>query len=189
MVNLVYSQSGTNEAINSALAQVETPILSYNEGETLIEPGSIVSPLDIERMAAYREVVAAAGGEAMLLDPLFLARLFLTVFLLIAVYLYMKQGLRDTRKRNRSVAITAVCVLLNLLLIRIIFEIGEIASAASPSLPSMLPFIAPCALAPILVSVLVGAGPAALSALVVSVCFGIMLDNSIEFMLIAFLPA
>lgn len=187
VVNLVYSQSGTNEAINSALAQVETPTLSYNEGETLIEPGSIVSPLDIERMAAYREVVAAAGGEAMLLDPLFLARFFLTVFLLIAVYLYIKQGLRDTRKRNRSVAITAVCVLLNLLLIRIIFEIGEIASAANPSLPSMLPFIAPCALAPILVSVLVGAGPAALSALVVSVCFGIMLDNSIEFMLIAFL--
>ena len=71
VVNLVYSQSGTNEAINSALAEVETPILSYNEGETLIEPGSIVSPLDIERMAAYREVVAAAGGEAMLLDPLF----------------------------------------------------------------------------------------------------------------------
>ncbi len=186
-VNLVYSQKGTDNAIQSAIAQVETPSLGFNEGDTLIEPGSIITPLDIERMTAYREAISAAGGDPMLLDPLFLGRFFLTVFLLAAVYLYIKQGLRDIRKRNRSVAITAVCVLLNLVLVRAIFEIGEIASAASPSLPSMMPFIAPCALAPVLVSVLVGAGPAALAALVVSVCFGIMLDNSIEFMLIAFL--
>ncbi|MGC6456119.1 MAG: HD family phosphohydrolase [Coraliomargaritaceae bacterium] len=186
-INLVYSELGTTSAINNALAQVETPLFHYDEGDTLIEPGSIISPLDIERIVAYRDAVTAAGGDPMLLDPLFLARFFLTGFLLTAVFLYIKQGLRDIRKRNRSVAITAVCVLLNLLLIRAIFEIGEIAAVANPSLPSMLPFIAPCALAPLLVSVLVGAGPAALSALVVSVCFGIMLNNSIEFMLIAFL--
>jgi putative nucleotidyltransferase with HDIG domain len=187
VVNLVYSQEGTDNAINSALAVVEMPILRYEEGDTLIEPGSMITPLDLERMSAYREANIAAGGDAMLLDPLFLARFFLTAFLLTALYLYIKQGVRDTRKRNRSVAITAVCMLISLLLIRAIFEIGEIASATSPSLPSMLPFIAPSALAPILVCVLVGAGPAALSALVISVCFGIMLDNSIEFMLIAFL--
>lgn len=187
VVNLVYSQIGTDRAINNALSQVEIPLVAFEEGDTLIAPESIISPLDIERISAYREAITASGGDAMLLDPLFLARFFLTVFLLTAVYLYIKQGQSDTQKRNRSVIITAVCVLINLLLIRAIFEIGEIASAVNPSLPSMMPFLVPCALAPILVSVLVGAGPAALAALVVSVCFGIMLDNSIEFMLIAFL--
>ena len=132
VVNLVYSQEGTDNAINSALAVVEMPILRYEEGDTLIEPGSMITPLDLERMSAYREANIAAGGDAMLLDPLFLARFFLTAFLLTALYLYIKQGVRDTRKRNRSVAITAVCMLISLLLIRAIFEIGEIASATSP---------------------------------------------------------
>lgn len=186
-VNLVYSQSGTNSAINDALAKVEIPKIEYLEGDTLIEPGSIITPLDIERMTAYRSKALNDHGGFLLRDPLFLSRFFLTSFLLAAIYLYSKQGLRDIGKRNRSVALTAVCVLINLFIIRSVFEIGEIAAAANPSLPSMMPFIAPCALAPIIVSVLVGHGPAALSALVISVCFGIMQGNSIGFMLIAFL--
>ena len=66
-------------------------------------------------------------------------------------------------------------------------EIGEIASLNDRPLLSMLPFIAPYALAPILVSVLVGAAPAVLCALIISVCFGITQNNSIELLLIAFL--
>jgi hypothetical protein len=90
-------------------------------------------------------------------------------------------------KRNRAIAITAVSILLNLLIIRVIMEIGESALINSRPSLSMLPYIAPYALAPILVAAIVGGAPAALSALIIAVVFGIIQNNSIEFTLIAFL--
>ena len=93
----------------------------------------------------------------------------------------------DFYKRNRAIAVTAVSILLNLLLIRIIIEIGDSALVTSSTTHSMLPFITPYALAPILVAVLVGAAPAVLSALIIAVVFGIIQGNSIEFFPVAFL--
>ncbi|MGB0416545.1 MAG: HD family phosphohydrolase [Coraliomargarita sp.] len=186
-VNLVYSQSATNSAIERALSEVALPVLEYKDGDTLIEPGAIITEMDLERMAAYRDAELAQGSDSMLLDPLFLERVIMTAILLIAVYIYIKQGLRDIYKRNRALAITAVAILINLLIIRLVIEIGEIASLNNRPLLSMLPFMAPYALAPILVAVLVGAAPAVLCALIISVCFGITQNNSIELLLIAFL--
>ena len=186
-VNLVYSQSATNSAIDRALSEVPRPTIEFKDGDTLIEPGSTITELDLERMAAYRAAEIAQGSDSILLDPLFLERMLMTAILLIAVYIYIKQGLRDIYKRNRAIAITAVAILINLLIIRLVIEIGEIAALNNRPLLSMMPFIAPYALAPILVAVLVGAAPAVLCALIISVCFGITQDNSIELLLIAFL--
>lgn len=186
-VNLVYSQSATNIAIQRALSEIELPKLEFKDGDTLIEPGAFITELDLERIAAYRAAELALGSDSMLLDPLFLERMIMTAILLAAVYIYIKQGLRDIYKRNRAIAITAVAILINLLIIRLVIEVGEIASLNNRPLLSMLPFMAPYALAPILVAVLVGAAPAVLCALIISVCFGITQSNSIELLLIAFL--
>lgn len=186
-VNLVYSQEATDSAIARALSLVELPTVEYQDGDTLIEPGAMITELDLERVTAYKAAERAQGSDSIIFNPLFLERMIMTSILLIAVYLYIKQGLRDIYKRNRSLAITAVAILANLLIIRLVIEVGEIASLNNRPLLSTLPFIAPYALAPILVAVLVGAGPAVLCALVTSVCFGITQNNSIELLLIAFL--
>ncbi len=185
--NLLYSASGTNRAIERAIAKIEPPAVSYKEGDTLIEPGAIITETDIERMNAYRNIELERGGDSLIFNQLFLERLTLTLALLIAVFVYVKQGLREMHKRNRAIAITAVSILLNLLIIRLIMEIGEVTLTNSHSALSMLPYIAPYALAPIMVAVLVGAAPAVLSALIIAVLFGIIQGNSIEFLLIAFL--
>ncbi len=185
--NLLYSASGTNRAIKRAIDQIEPSIVRYEEGDTLIEPGSIITPADLERIAAYRKFELERRGNSLIFNRLFLERLILTAILLIAVYIYIKQGMRQMHKRNRAIAITAVSILLNLLIIRLIMEIGESALINSRPSLSMLPYIAPYALAPILVAVLVGGAPAVLSALIISVIFGIIQNNSIEFMMIAFL--
>lgn len=185
--NLLYSASGTNRAIMRAIDQIEPSLVQYQEGDTLIEPGAIVNAADIERLTAYRKTEQSRRGNSLILNKLFIERVVLTAILLIAVYIYVKQGLREMRKRNRSIAITAVSILLNLLIIRIIMEIGESALINSRPSLSMLPYIAPYALAPILVAAIVGAAPAVLSALIIAVVFGIIQNNSIEFILIAFL--
>jgi putative nucleotidyltransferase with HDIG domain len=185
--NLLYSESGTERAIARAAAQIEPPVISQEEGDTLIEPGELVDARDIERLNAYRSSEIKQGNRSLIFNQLFLGRLMLTVMMLAAVYLYVREGMQDLYKRNRAIAITAVSILLNLLLIRLVVEVGDSAIITSRPILSMLPFIAPYALAPILVAVLVGAAPAVLSALIIAVIFGILQGNSIEFLLIAFL--
>lgn len=185
--NLVYSASGTNRAIERAIAQIEAPVITFQKGDTLVEPGSIVSELSLERIKAYREVEIERGNNSLIFNNLFIERLALTSVLLVAVLIYVRQGLKEIHKRNRAIAITAVSILLNLLIIRLIIEVGEIATINNSPSFSMLPYTAPYALAPIIVAVLVGSSPAVLSALIIAVLFGVMQGNSIEFMLIAFL--
>ncbi len=185
--NLLYSAAGTNRAIKRAIDQIEPSFVAFKEGDTLIEPGSIITPADIERITAYRAVELERRGSSLIFNELFIERLILTSILLIAVFIYVKQGLREMHKRNRAIAITAVSILLNLLIIRVIMEIGESALINSRPSLSMLPYVAPYALAPILIAVLVGSGPAVLSALIIAVVFGIIQNNSVEFILIAFL--
>jgi putative nucleotidyltransferase with HDIG domain len=185
--NLLYSATGTTRAIERAVSEITPPTIEFKEGDTLIEPGAIITEIDLERLKAYREAERARGGDSLIFNSLFLERLALTLILLLAVMLYLKQGLRNLHKRNRAIAITAVSILLNLLIIRLIMEIGDIALLNNRPSMGLLPYIAPYALAPIMVTVLVGAAPAVTSALIIAVLFGIMQGNSIEFLLIAFL--
>ncbi|MGB0743013.1 MAG: HD family phosphohydrolase [Opitutales bacterium] len=185
--NLFYSESGTQRAIDRAIAQLKPHVFSYKEGDTLVEPGKIVSPADLERLNAYRDYKLEQGNRSLVFNELFIGRLILTMLMLIAIYIYLRLGMQDLHKRNRAIAITAVSILLNLVLIRLIILIGDSELINSGTTRSMLPFIAPYALAPILVAVLVGAAPAVLSTLIISVVFGIIHDNSIDFLLIAFL--
>lgn len=185
--NLIYSEEGTTRAINRAIGLLKPELLLFEEGDTLIEPGAMVTPSDIERIAKYRSVEVERRGNSLVFNKLFIERLTLTAILIIVAFVYIKEGLSEVHKRNRAIAITAVSILLNLLIIRIIMEIGESAFADTRPSLSMLPYVAPYALAPILVAVLVGGAPAVLSALIVSVIFGIIQNNSVEFILIAFL--
>lgn len=185
--NLLYSAQGTNKAIEHAISEIPTPTITFKEGETLVEPGAIITELDIECLKAYRHAERARGGDSLIFNQLFLTRLALTLFLLAAVMIYVKQGLRNFHKRNRALAITAVSILLNLIIIRLIMEIGDIALLNNRPSLGMLPYVAPVALAPMIVAVLVGTAPAVISALIIAVLFGIIQDNSIEFLLIAFL--
>ncbi|MFT5837447.1 MAG: putative nucleotidyltransferase with HDIG domain [Candidatus Azotimanducaceae bacterium] len=185
--NLLYSAASTTRAIARAIDQLEPSFVEFKEGETLIEPGALITPEDVERLAAYRKVELERRGNSLIFNQLFIERLILTTILLIAVFIYVKQGLRELHKRNRAIAITAFSILLNLLIIRIIMEIGESALVNSRPSLSMLPHVAPYALAPIIVAVLVGGAPAVLTALIIAVVFGIIQNNSVEFILIAFL--
>jgi putative nucleotidyltransferase with HDIG domain len=185
--NLLYSAQGTNSAIERAVSEITTPTITYKEGDTLIEPGAIITAIDLERLKCYRDAERARGGNSLVFNARFIERATLTLILLIAVMIYVKQGLRTFHKRNRAIAITAVSILLNLLIIRLIMEIGDMALLNNRPSLGMLPYIAPYALAPIIVAVLVGTSPAVISALIIAILFGIIQGNSVEFLLIAFL--
>jgi len=185
--NLLYSAKATDRAIEQAVGAIQTPVLTFKEGDTLVEPGQMVTPLEIERLNAYRAAEIERGRGSLLFNRLFMERVVLTLLLLLAVYIYVRQSFTDAYKRERAIFVTAVSILLNLLIIRLVIELGEVALLNSRPSLSMLPYIAPYALAPIIVAVLIGSRPAVMAALIVSALFGIIQNNSIEFFLIAFL--
>lgn len=185
--NLFYSPTATQRATDRAVAELPPQVSAFAEGDTLVEPGKNVTEADLERLNAYRAAKLEMGNRSLVFNELFLGRFILTVLMLSAVYIYVSQGMQDLRKRNRAIAITAVSILLNLLLIRMIILIGDSGLLNGGTARSMLPFIAPYALAPILVAVLVGVAPAVLSALIISIIFGLIHGNSMELLLIAFL--
>jgi putative nucleotidyltransferase with HDIG domain len=185
--NLQYSAKGTDRAIERAIIKIPPVSLAYKEGQTLIEPGIIVTPYEIERLSAYIEAENERGEDSLFFNLLFIERVVLSTILLLTVLIYLKQGLREVQKRNRALLIIAFSILLNLLVIRAIVEIGEIAFVNEGVARKLLPYFAPVALGPILVAVLIGAAPAVLTALIISALFGIMQNNSIDFLLFTFL--
>ena len=66
--------------------------MEYQDGDTLINPGAEITELDLERIAAYQAAELAQGSDSMLLDPLFLERMFMTAILLLAVYILHQAG-------------------------------------------------------------------------------------------------
>ena len=185
--NLVYSESDTAAAIDRAIQEIEPTRFSFEQGDTLIEPDAIVDELDLERMKQYTAAALEGGNDPLFFNALFLERLVLASFLLIAIGLYLKQGLRNYPNRSRALVIGAVCLLVNLLAIRLILEIGELIAVNNRGVLSILPHFVPYALAPILVAALTGMTPAIFTTLVIATLFGISQGNSIEFTLIAFL--
>ena len=104
-----------------------------------------------------------------------------------AIFIYLKQGLRETDKRNRAIAIAALSILLNLVIMRLVIELGAISFGGSRQWLSILPYATPSALAPIMIAVLVGTGPAILAALVISVLFALMQNQDFHRSLLIFL--
>jgi putative nucleotidyltransferase with HDIG domain len=186
--NLVFSESKTKTSINLALDSMVPEVYSYEQGDTLIAPGQQISPLEIEKIKAYELAEDTLKGDNLFFNELFIKRSFLTLILLIIAYLFIRYSLKDNSKRNTTLAVSAVSIILNLILFRFILEFGSILLNNNEALLAVLPNLLPIALAPILTAVLVGSMPGILTALIISVLFCLGFDNSLEQFLITFLP-
>ena len=127
-------------------------------------------------------------GDSLFLNELFIKRSFLTLILLIIAYLFIRFSLKDNSKRNTTLAVSGLSIIINLILFRFILEFGSVLLNNNEALLAVLPNLLPIALAPILTAVLVGSMPGILTALIISVLFCLGFDNSIEQFLITFLP-
>jgi len=124
----------------------------------------------------------------MVFNKLFIGRFLLTAILLSTLLLFIRYSLKSNRDKKTILGVSAFALILNLLIFRIIMEFGQSLFVNNEPLIGLIPNLMPIALAPILTAVLVGAVPGILTALLISVLFCLGFDNSIEQMLITFLP-
>lgn len=186
--NLIFSESETKNAIDQAIADLEPTVYNFNQGDTLIAPGQLITAFEIEKIKAYALAENERVGDNLIFNELFLKRSFITFILLLILYLFIRYGLKDSPKRTTILAVSATAIILNLIFSRLVLELGSLIFQNNEALLALLPNFLPIALAPILTAVLVGALPGILSALVISILFCLGFDNSLEQLLITFLP-
>jgi putative nucleotidyltransferase with HDIG domain len=186
--NLVFNESKTKASITLAVDAMEPEIFSFEQGDTLIAPGQLISPFEIEKIKAYELAEDTLKGDTLFFNDLFIKRTFLTLILLIIIFLIIGYSLKDATKRNTTLAVSGLSIILNLILFRLILELGGVLLNNNEALLALLPNLLPVALAPILTAVLVGSMPGIITALIISVLFSLGFDNSLEQFLITFLP-
>jgi len=194
MPNLEFDAATTAARRDAVAAALEPVVLTVDTGTSLIEPGQRIRPQDVELLEAYRrEDVrrrAESDKERRFLDiraPQ-LEPAILTAIILGAIALTLKIGDRRLRTRVRLLRLGGAILLLNLLLLRVLAELGTADFAVAGSRWALiLPFFAPVALGAIIVSVLLGPFAGMVVAALVAIFHGLMQGGSLPIALVAFL--
>ncbi|MGJ3241693.1 MAG: HD family phosphohydrolase [Opitutales bacterium] len=185
--NLVYDEAGTQAAIAEAESRVEPVTVEVPAGTVLIEPGSVVTAADRERLAAYRRALAEREEGGLLFDGYIFDRTLITLGILFSAILYLRLALPSLVQHNNRLALVAIVLLLSLAGIRLIFELGDNAVlGGDPALRALLPYMTPVALAGIMICVMLGTHEAVFGTLLISLFFAVMQGTSMDPFFIAF---
>ncbi|HUL51841.1 MAG TPA: HDIG domain-containing protein [Opitutaceae bacterium] len=188
--NLIYDRVATERLQQQVLADVRPVIVSVERGQTIIEPGTRVTPEQYEMLVAHRDFLLHNGDVAFSEGLQFFGRILLVLAMVMASMFYIRLEDPETMRSNGRLALLALVVILNLALVRTTYWIGQwpyfLENTAAASL---LPYVAPTALAPLLVAILIDAGSAIFMALLISIFTGVIYGNRLDLLVITFLAS
>lgn len=178
--NLEFDPELTQDAIDKALESVEPVTVVVEEGETIIEPGSRVSSLQLEKWEAYRRhrtLTEATYG----VDAIFIERALLLVVIMFVTVLFLQMsGIRISANR-RLIFLAGTTLLINFLLNRLVLELADSGVTEQyPILLTLLPYLIPVALAPMLISILLGSVSGFISAILLAFINALMQGSSLS---------
>ena len=185
--DLVYDREATERLQQQALADLRPVVVSVERGQTIIEPGTRVTPEQYEMLVAHREYLLHNGDVAVDNGLQLFGRILLVLAMVMASVLYIRLEDPETMLSNGRLALLALVVILNLGLVRATYWLGqqpfflEHTDAAS-----ILPYIAPTAVAPLVVAILIDAGSAIFMALFVSIFTSVIYGNRLDLLVLTF---
>ena len=188
--NLIYDREATERLQQQVLADVRPVLVSVERGQTIIEPGTRVTPEQYEMLVAHRDFLLHNGDVAFSEGLQFFGRILLVLAMVMASMFYIRLEDPETMRSNGRLALLALVVILNLALVRTTYWVGQwpyfLENTAAASL---LPYVAPTALAPLLVAILIDAGSAIFMALLISIFTGVIYGNRLDLLVITFLAS
>lgn len=188
--NLLYNASMSNKKIEAALAAMPPVSVKVKAGQTIIEPGSVVGPEQIEQLNAYRDFLNRTENLEFGFNTTLRERTLLTLIILFTAILYMRIALPDIAKSNKKMVLAALTIIINLSIVRLIFELGETDLFGKiPSALSVIPFAVPIALAPMIITIMIGIPLATVVAALTSTFYALMLGSLTSFLLIALIAS
>ncbi|PWU06281.1 MAG: hypothetical protein C5B43_01980 [Verrucomicrobia bacterium] len=188
--NLLYNETKTNEKIQKALDSISPTIVEVHAGQSIIEPGSFIGPEQVEQLHAYRNHLNLTENAELGFNISLREHTILTLVILFTALLYCRIILPETLQSNRRIALAAFLIVIQLSIIRLIFELGETEFfTRTPSALNIIPFALPLALAPMIIAIMVNVSLATVVAAITSTFYSLMLGSMTSFLLIALLAS
>ncbi len=164
--------------------------VTVTQGQTIVEPDTVVTAEQIEMLEAQRKHVLETGKALDSPGLQFFGRILLVLAMVIASGIYIRLEDRETLQSNGRLALLALVVIVNLALVRLTFWIAGLPYFIQNSeAASLLPYFAPTALAPLIVAILIDAGSAIFMALLISIFTSVIYGNRLDLLVLTFLAS
>jgi putative nucleotidyltransferase with HDIG domain len=184
--NLIFDTERTQDRVLAAQQAVKPFQINIPEGQSIIEPNTKVTALQYEQLEAYRKALRKSEAGDFGMNSLFYERALLTLLLVLGAVFFLKTSRHRVRHNTRIFSLSGVLILCNLVLIRLVIELGDsVIAESTPIVVQILPYLVPIILGPVVITILVGAGPGILAAGLVSTLNAMMQGNSLSVLLLS----
>lgn len=188
--NLQPDEAAREELRAKALANLKPVVQHVEQGRSIIEPNTQVTPEQIEMLHAYQAFLNSQNRLPTGIDRQTIGRILLVLGIIIVAGFYIRLEDPMTLQSNARLALLALVLVFSLTLVRLTLEWSDtVVFERHPELVGVLPYIAPVAFAPMIIAVLVGAGPALFSGLLISVFSAIIFGNRLEVLVLSLVTA
>jgi putative nucleotidyltransferase with HDIG domain len=188
--NIVYDREASQRREVEAVKVLHPVTVSVARGQSIIEPGTRVTPEQYEMLMAHREFLRNSSTVALDEGLQLFGRILLVLAMVVACIVYIRLEDRETLQNNGRLALLALVVIFNLALVRVTYSLLDLDFFLhDSSWASTLPYFAPTALAPLIVAILIDAGSAIFMALFISIFTGVIYGNRLDLQVITFLAS
>jgi len=188
--NLIYDLQATKNLQENALKNLHPVVVKIERGQTLVEAGTRVTPEQYEMLQAYRKVVLRDHNLQLNEGLQLFGRILLVLAMVLASVIYIRLEDRETLRSNTRLALLALTVVVNLALVRATYSLGGLPFFVDDSTAaSILPLVAPAALAPLIVAILLNTGSAIFMALLISIFTSVIYGNRLDLLVLTFLSS
>jgi hypothetical protein len=188
--NIVYDREASQRRETEAVKVLRPVTVSVARGQSIIEPGTRVTPEQYEMLMAHREFLRNSSTVALDEGLQLFGRILLVLAMVVACIVYIRLEDRETLQNNGRLALLALVVIFNLALVRVTYALLDLDFFLhDSSWASTLPYFAPTALAPLIVAILIDAGSAIFMALFISLFTGVIYGNRLDLQVITFLAS
>ena len=185
--NLQYDLEKTEQKKNQVAKQVKPVEINVQEGETIIEPDTLITQEQIEKLNSYRKEQAMRDDMGWGVDSVLLEHTVLTFGLMFLSFVWVQTSIPKLQGSVKKVSLVALILLFNLIIFRLISLLGNTdAFSMNPELLHLLPYAAPITLGAICVTIIIGPSAAALTGLLASALYALMQANSMDIFIISF---
>lgn len=186
--DLAFDDVATKRLQNEAMQSVRPVSVSVENGQTIIEPGTRVTPEQYEMLVALRRYLSDHGDLAIERVEQLFYRILLVLAMVMASVFYIRLEDRATLHSNSRLALLALVVIINLALVRLTYGLASLPFFADDTAAaSLLPYLAPTAIAPLVIAILIDAGSASFMALFISIFTSVIYGNRLDLLVLTFL--
>lgn len=188
--NLVFDYESTRRREQEAVKTLRPVVLQVEKGQTIIEPGTRVTPEQFEMLTAHRQTLQERGDTIIEEGLHLFGRILLVLAMVAACALYIRIEDPETLQSNGRLALLALVVILNLAMVRLGYSLLNLDFFIHHAdWASTLPYLAPTSFAAIILVVLIDAGSAIFIALFISLFTGVIYGNRLDVQVITFLAS